>query len=886
MCTSISPDMLNDITTICNLPPETQIFRSIRKPSILLKVGHIQDLVSYGSETNDAILTFYLDMLCSSKHATYMSTAFWPHLKQYGWDRVQRYFASSQSGYYARKLDRPLKVGEPKIMIPIFINGNHWVALVRREFDGRVYFYYSDDMNQRSTETEVKHFIYNHTDQDFRPSDAQWVHCHSTHYINHSNECGPRTILALHTMAFHPHPYANMLLPLMDTNIAQISRTWIAGSIISGTPLHDSLTDTFTHTHLQDTRHSTTMQSHPYDIIPWKKINRDLLQVPTLPDNPKSSASSHTSNDGLLPGTYQSLNIPPTMVQGSSSTDNRNHNVPRSISIDGNYKNHHNSVQQTKITDFTCHRPFYSGIVPNDIQIDTESLLPEGYMPPMIDPTHTMRIIMQNPQYSLQLTNENVNTLQLTSNLKELSTAVFVAISPNINWHNPSHKAQFKHPFNRTFKQVHISATASDVGLLPNYKHTQTLTGGVAILTFDHWASKVCKTYSDPRGHGTYTTTTLQGKNGRFLTIIGAYISVLKGSKAGVNTVHSQQMYMMERTAMNQKKHPSSNLCPRREAIKALSSIISELQSQDHAIILNIDANQTPTECYTKAGIKIHTIEWLKTEHGLDDPFLMLHDARPSSTTITPNRDIDYILTYGVSPQHITLLPIDFPTNSDHRGLCIDINIAEVFQANYSELSNPNPRKLSLRNVQSKIAYIKHISKQLSEHNILEKVNALYQKAVTNKSCAEDELELNALDRQVTEILLTGERLCAKDNKARNPWSPTILITGGTLTYWKNKMRMVRNKNIQWRRLDRLRNNLDIPDDDHRSLSIDLTREKLRNARRAWREAKCASGNLREQFLIERAEEYAIKMRTDKVTALKMIKSLKNNDKHFYASAK
>jgi hypothetical protein len=85
-------------------------------------------------------------------------------------------------------------------------------------------------------------------------------------------------------------------------------------------------------------------------------------------------------------------------------------------------------------------------------------------------------------------------------------------------------------------------------------------------------------------------------------------------------------------------------------------------------------------------------------------------------------------------------------------------------------------------------------------------------------------------------------------------------------------MRMVRNKNIQWRRLDRLRNNLDIPDDDHTSLSIDLTCEKLRNARRAWREAKCASGNLREQFLTERAEEYAIKMRTDKVTALKMIK--------------
>jgi hypothetical protein len=152
---------------------------------------------------------------------------------------------------------------------------------------------------------------------------------------------------------------------------------------------------------------------------------------------------------------------------------------------------------------------------------------------------------------------------------------------------------------------------------------------------------------------------------------------------------------------------------------------------------------------------------------------------------------------------------------------------------------------------------------------------------MTNNFHDEDELELNALDRQVTEILLTGERLCAKDNNARNPWSPTILTTGGTLTYWKNKMRMVRNKNIQWSRLDRLRSNLDISDADHKSLCIRLTRENLRLARRAWREAKRASGNLREQFLTERAEEYAMKMRTDKATALKMIKKSEEQKQTF-----
>ncbi len=67
----------------------------------------------------------------------------------------------------------------------------------------------------------------------------------------------------------------------------------------------------------------------------------------------------------------------------------------------------------------------------------------------------------------------------------------------------------------------------------------------------------------------------------------------------------------MEKAALKKKNIPSPKLCPRIEAIKALSSIIGELQSQDYAIILSIDANQTPFECQTASGIKPHTIEWL-----------------------------------------------------------------------------------------------------------------------------------------------------------------------------------------------------------------------------------------------------------------------------------
>ncbi len=138
LSTSIPPEVLTRITELCSFPPDTKILQSTRKSTIFFTTGNLQDLVSYGAEMNDAIFSLYLELLCSTGNTTYMTMAFWPHLKQYGWHKVQRYFASSHSGFHARKIDRPHKTGESAIMIPLFIQGIHWVALAHREINGRV----------------------------------------------------------------------------------------------------------------------------------------------------------------------------------------------------------------------------------------------------------------------------------------------------------------------------------------------------------------------------------------------------------------------------------------------------------------------------------------------------------------------------------------------------------------------------------------------------------------------------------------------------------------------------------------------------------------------------------------------------------------------------
>jgi hypothetical protein len=256
--------------------------------------------------------------------------------------------------------------------------------------------------------------------------------------------------------------------------------------------------------------------------------------------------------------------------------------------------------------------------------LDTKQILqPFGTPLSPIDPTKTLRIVMQNTQYALQLTNDVSEQIRIIHNVKELQASMLITISPNVNFCNPSNVAQFKYPFRRAFNQIYVSAVSSNVGYKKQYFNRALLPGGAAKNTLKQWASKITDTYNDKRGHGTYSITTITGKNGKKLSVIGAYISVHKGTKAGVNTVHAQQTLLMEEDNMKQGKVELTK-CPRKEAIKALSDIIGKLQEEEHAIIIAIDANQTPEECRHSQGVRNHTIEWLRIEHDLDDPFISL----------------------------------------------------------------------------------------------------------------------------------------------------------------------------------------------------------------------------------------------------------------------
>jgi hypothetical protein len=87
-------------------------------------------------------------------------------------------------------------------------------------------------MNSDGTEQQVCTLLQQADIPGFYPLHSVWIHCTSTMYHPHSNECGPWTLLALTIMATHPSPGQHILQPLMHPNLAMISCTWIASSIV------------------------------------------------------------------------------------------------------------------------------------------------------------------------------------------------------------------------------------------------------------------------------------------------------------------------------------------------------------------------------------------------------------------------------------------------------------------------------------------------------------------------------------------------------------------------------------------------------------------------------------------------------------------------------
>jgi hypothetical protein len=208
--------------------------------------------------------------------------------------------------------------------------------------------------------------------------------------------------------------------------------------------------------------------------------------------------------------------------------------------------------------DWAIHRPFILNVhqlddtLPKSIhptnphESFSTHLSPFGSTLPVIDKTETLRVCMQNTRFAFSIYGECIDIYNIIANLTQLDAHLFAPISPNTNCGNHSRTCSL---FRKNFSQVHLSATSSDIGLHKEYIN-KSIVGGAAILSFSLWASKVSQSWSDPSGMGTFTKTTISGKQNRKISFISAYIAVMKGLDVGIDSMYAQQTTLYERNAL------------------------------------------------------------------------------------------------------------------------------------------------------------------------------------------------------------------------------------------------------------------------------------------------------------------------------------------------
>ena len=168
----------------------------------------------------------------------------------------------------------------------------------------------------------------------------------------------------------------------------------------------------------------------------------------------------------------------------------------------------------------------------------------------------------------------------------------------------------------------------------------------------DNWVSRVLHKGEDPYGLGRWSYVTLRGKGSIKITVITAYNAT---PSPGDSTYHHQQLRVLSRFYREQNIPTPPN--PRRQFMLDLQAWIESLQSEQHQIILCLNANETydPDQEYLSHPLPFNPerltvdsahngkLSTLVTSCGLCLPLAQQHSTRPfPASHISGRNQIDF----------------------------------------------------------------------------------------------------------------------------------------------------------------------------------------------------------------------------------------------------
>jgi hypothetical protein len=165
--------------------------------------------------------------------------------------------------------------------------------------------------------------------------------------------------------------------------------------------------------------------------------------------------------------------------------------------------------------------------------------------------------------------------------LQDFHVSCFSLAETNLNWHRPHVKMEFLGQQRSVWKgQGGVKTALSSINLDSLFDYQ---TGGTVTSAIGPWCTQVLFTDSDPSGMGRWSSLTFIGRQHRRITVFTGYRCIQSSGNTSAWT--QEKVYL--RAKLNQ-----SNPHPCHQFILDLICFLNDKRSQDHDLLVALDANE------------------------------------------------------------------------------------------------------------------------------------------------------------------------------------------------------------------------------------------------------------------------------------------------------
>jgi hypothetical protein len=283
----------------------------------------------------------------------------------------------------------------------------------------------------------------------------------------------------------------------------------------------------------------------------------------------------------------------------------------------------------------------------------------------------------------------------------------------NVPWHDKTVKEQIRNRMYQCWGQSRMSTSQA-----PARKRVKKYQpGGTGMFMKDNWTTRVIDCTEDPHGMGRWCTMRLQGKGTKKLAIITAYrVTANDVSRAGSGTAFANQWYHLRAEGHEQPD-------PREQFFVDLEIYAKELRSDNHAVLLMMDANESTKDRNSR-------VTRFLNDCGLVD-LMEHHHANlpdPPNTYIRGTKTVDYFsgtddVAEAMDQAGIEAFGQTF--QSDNRGMFIDVRVSQILNGKPEELGALQKRGVNAKDPSKIIPFQQTVAKYATEHKMIQRAARL-----------------------------------------------------------------------------------------------------------------------------------------------------------------